>query len=471
MKFLKETSSFTLFFAASLITFVTYPRLVESKEQQPLSVTQQALQQLKSNNNTSSNSSDDDCPMYGCVLLPRDIYFDEQAQTALKALRARLVHDVPSKSSSSSESAIESEKEMSFQQALEMLKSLGSEDQATLTLIGFKGGSLEEQVNQDRAFVISPFKVKARNQIVSFAQLIGVFDGHAQFGEQVSEYSVSTLPKILSEKLERIFDKIQDNNTNEQPVKEIENALVETFIEVDKSAPAEFSGGCTASIVLQIGSYAYVANAGDSRSFIATYNKRTKKVMIEFVSKEDKPHLPEERRRIESMNGQVYIPPPEKLRNGASSRVMFIDRMTGRTHGLAMSRSIGDWAAGERGVIPDPTVNILDISKMIRGGEMCDKAVVGVDGTIQILDSCPKEQGEIEAFAVSATDGLLDFISVESIADTVAMSLFVDDKMHPLSACEKLITTAANEWWKAKNGRYRDDIAIAITKLKLVDPF
>jgi serine/threonine protein phosphatase PrpC len=466
MRILKGNGNLALFFAASVITFATVPRLVESKEQIQQG-SQQKLQQL--HDNDVSKPFDDKCPVYGCVMLPRDIYFDEQAQAALKALRMRAADD-DSFTSSSSTTVNESEPTMSTQQAMEMLKYLGSEDQATLTLIGYKGGSLNEQVNQDRAFVISPYKVNAGKKHVSDTQLMGVFDGHAKFGELVSEYSVSTMPMILSEKLEKLFEKM-DDTLLEQQTADIQKTLIETFIQIDKTAPADQSGGCTASVVLQIGRFAFVANAGDSRSFIASYNKRTKEVKIEYISKEDKPHLPEERKRIESMSGQVYVPPPDRLRMGASSRVMFVDRVTGRTHGLAMSRSIGDWAAGEKGVIPDPTVDVLDVAKLIRGGEQCDASSISVDvnGDTRLDPSCRESDGEIEVFAVSATDGLLDFVPIDTIAQTVATALYIDDALHPLSACEALITTAANEWWKAKNGRYRDDIAIAISKIKLSD--
>merc|ERR1712157_674623 len=157
----------------------------------------------------------------------------------------------------------------------------------------------------------------------------------------------------------------------------------------------------------------------------------------------DKPDLPEERARVERMGGQVYVPPPSRY--GGSSRVLFVDKKTGNTNGLAMSRSIGDWDAAKLGVIPDPTVVRLDVSDLIEnaGG------------------------GDIEVFAVSATDGLLDFVDIDSIAQTIAHSLYVDEGPHPLSACESLITTAATAWWKAKDGRYRDDIAIAVSKMSL----
>jgi hypothetical protein len=58
-------------------------------------------------------------------------------------------------------------------------------------------------------------------------------------------------------------------------------------------------------------------------------------------------------------------------------------------------------------------------------------------------------------------------MDINDFAKKVAMRLYADDGPHPLSACESLITTAASAWWQAKNGKYRDDIAIAVSKLSL----
>lgn len=439
MKIFKNNSNITLFFAASFVAAMAVPRLAEGKE----IITDE--NEINKDPTTKAMA----CPPYGCPLLPRDMYFDEDAKRALKAIRFNNTHAPPYDDS-------ESDVDLDSNQALELLKSAGGEDQATLTLIGYKGGDLKEQINQDRAFVISPYFVEQtddRNN--SIKRLMGVFDGHAKLGELVSEYSVSTLPKLLSAKLETILAEASIDNSQT----DVQKALIDTFVELDKSAPAEKSGGCTASIVLQLGKYAYIANAGDSRSFIATYNKSTSEVKIVYITREDKPDLPEERSRVESMGGQVYVPPQEKIQMGASSRVLYVDPVTGGTNGLAMSRSIGDWAAGEKGVIPDPTVDVVDIEKLISGSEECSASAES--------DSDPLCQGDIEVFAVSATDGLLDFMNVNDIASTVATSLYADDGPHPLSACETLITTAASAWWQAKNGQYRDDIAIAVSKLGL----
>jgi len=442
MKIFKTNTNITLFFAASVVAAWTVPKIAEGKE-------------IVSEESDLKQASGGKCPPYGCPLLPRDMYFDEEAQKALKAIRMMNSQTPPNDDA-------QAEIELDWDQALELLKNVGGEDQATLTLIGYKGGNLQEQINQDRAFVISPYHIQepeGKKTEASSKRLMGVFDGHAKLGELVSEYSVSTVPKLLSDKLEHIL--AQDSNSVQ---KDIQMALIETFIEVDKTAPAEKSGGCTASIVLQLGGYAYVANAGDSRSLIATYNKSTSEVKIAYVTREDKPDLPEERSRVEKMGGQVYVPSLDKMQMGASSRVLYVDPVTGGTNGLAMSRSIGDWAAGEKGVIPDPTVDVIDIKALIEGDRECSVEVDAASGETSTAELC---HGEIEVFAVSATDGLLDFMDINDIAKKVAMSLYADDGPHPLSACESLITTAASAWWQAKNGKYRDDIAIAVSKLSL----
>lgn len=341
--------------------------------------------------------------------------------------------------------------------ALELLKTAGGQDQATLTLIGYKGGNIEDQVNQDRAFVVSQFHTEdddssdsdssygsdASNRLRTPKRLLGVFDGHSNLGELVSQYSVTHLPEALSSKLGPI---LSSSLSADGESERIQQAIIEAFVEIDRNAPAELSGGCTASIVLQIGQKIYIANAGDSRSCVATYTKSTGAVKIVYVTREDKPDLPEERERVERMGGQVYIPPPGRY--GASSRVLFIDKKTDRMNGLAMSRSIGDWDAGKLGVIPDPTVAVLDIIELINS-------------------SASSGPGDVEVFAFSATDGLLDYVELDDIAETVANSLYDEDGPHPLSACESLITSAATLWWKAKNGTYRDDIAVAVSKLSL----
>ena len=442
------------------------------------------------------------CPSYGCPLLPKDIYFDKEAQAALQTLRQLQTYTVVEEEKETTEeknndniassytndddhnnmiSSGEASISLFYNEAY--INTDRSEDQATLTLIGYKGGQIDEQINQDRAFVISPFyfynsnnnnddNESATGNYNNSMKLLGVFDGHARLGEHVSEYSVRQLPHLLSLKLESILSSSSSSLSSPTSIQEqkeqIKEAINDTFIEVDKTAPAHESGGCTASIVLQIRNHVYIANAGDSRSFIVTYNRQTKTTSIAYITREDKPDIPEERQRVEQAGGVVYIPPPDRVLLGASSRVVYVDKKSGSRNGLAMSRSIGDWAAAAHGVIPNPTVDVLDVNELIQRAKSDEEnynqeCIARYDEEKKDNESC--HQSSIEVFAVSATDGLLDFMNIDDIANTLAKSLYEKESPHLLSACESLITSAASAWWHAKDGRYRDDIAIAVSKL------
>ena len=71
------------------------------------------------------------CPSYGCPLLPQDVYYEDPVKDKLTELRLLKRDDVEDKD-------------------LTVLESSGRRDMGTLTLIGYKGGTLESQINQDR---------------------------------------------------------------------------------------------------------------------------------------------------------------------------------------------------------------------------------------------------------------------------------------------------------------------------------
>jgi len=422
------------------------------------------------------------CPSYGCPVLPRDIAFDDGARTALESIRS--FHAAADRSGNRATSPSEGDNDSSSSSsapadaALSTLGSAGGNDHATLTLIGYKGGKIDEQINQDRAFLVSPYMSNANPQDTSTSsangvapyprRLLGVFDGHGRGGEYVSDHTVTKLPELLASKLTDIIDASDSvTNSKEEAVKKI---LFDTFVEMDKTAPDHVTGGCTATVILQLGNQAYIANAGDSRSFIATHSKSTGETKVVYVTREDKPHLPEERQRVERMGGRVRIPPNA----GSSSRVMYKDTLTGHEYGLAMSRSIGDWAAGEVGVIPDPLVDVVSLDEFVGGNDASAAAAgdeqtctVSADGDQQCLATTAEVvEGDVEVFAVSATDGMLDYIAIDDIAKHVALGLYDDENgPHLLSACEELISAAAGGWQRHRKGRYRDDIAISVSKL------
>jgi hypothetical protein len=88
-------------------------------------------------------------------------------------------------------------------------------------LKGYKGARLKSQINQDRAVAIVPFQIGQGKPITYTTQskpdygedsssatvssrLIAVFDGHADLGENISQYAVINLPQVLAKKLDRL---------------------------------------------------------------------------------------------------------------------------------------------------------------------------------------------------------------------------------------------------------------------------
>ena len=375
------------------------------------------------------NEGENGCLSYGRPLYPQDVYYNRKIKESLEKLRTLKREDA--------DTAINAD----------LLGRSGEKYMAALTLIGYKGGSLESQINQDRAVVVSPFWVgnnekeekqqQNNNKRNKSSRLVGIFDGHARLGEVVSEYVAKELPKLLATKL----DKLKPRDDPEQ----IKTAITDTFIELDKTCPGEISGGCTASIILQRDSKVYVANAGDSRSFLVVYRANSQTTDVIYISREDKPSLPDEKKRVEQMGGQVFLPP------FGTSRVLYTDPESGLTSGLAMSRSIGDWEVGKLGVIPDPIVDIVDIEQVVHDQ----------------LKNGGINDDDVYIFAVSATDGLMDYTTPEAVAQTVATSMYDKDGPHLLTALETQIYVSAAGWEKAKRGEYRDDIAISVSEIRI----
>lgn len=385
--------------------------------------------------------SAEDCPPHGCPLLPFDIMLDEKAVEALLTLRGT------DEDSQGTEVPISDKEKIA---ALEVLVGAGDADKTTMTLRGYKGGREEDQVNQDRAMIYSPYLIKGSNKE---AQLLGVFDGHGSAGEVTSQHAVTQIPKLLAEKLASIS--LDDEEA-------VSKAIKETFLEVDISDPSKGEGGATATIVLQLGSKLYVGNAGDSQSFISALVGE--QVYLVYKSREDKPDIPEEQDRIVEMGGYVNIPanPQEDV---PRAYAVLEDGMLGS--GVAMSRSIGDWE--NQGVIAEPLVDVLDVSDIIKTvleahSESCrEKAEADSENCADV------DRRDIGILAASVTDGLLDFVDPTSISYVLAAAFYVEDNPHPHTSAEYLILESAERWDQAYRGEYRDDIAIAAFKVMTSD--
>lgn len=268
------------------------------------------------------------------------------------------------------------------------------------------------KINQDRGGVAYPYGN------CPWTALFAAYDGHGDGGELVAQYALHQVQCLLEK--HPLFDS------------NIQKAMTDTFLEVDKSLSKEeeiepWYSGCTAIVTMVRGKQLIVANCGDSRAVLATKTPNGLKAVD--LSQDQNPDTPGEKERIISSGGFVS-PPPEE---GLSARVWLDAHFT--QIGLAMARSIGDHAVREVGVIANPEVQIHDIDT------------------------------ENDQFIIIATDGVWEFLSSQDAVDIVQTKLRENEESCcASSACQNLIEAAAAKWHQYE-GDYRDDITALIVRV------
>ncbi|GAX26688.1 hypothetical protein FisN_2Hh369 [Fistulifera solaris] len=274
-------------------------------------------------------------------------------------------------------------------------------------------------VNQDRSFLIRPFltqqQAKSTHKDESF--LVAILDGHGVLGHEVAEFARTELPRIVADKLNARQCCQSDDWIQQQ--------LKDAFAELQKYVPVHSGqrGGCTASVTLRIGEKLYFANAGDSRT-ILVHGKLNATVV--YHTRFDKPHLPDERARIEGRGGKIHTPP----QNSAMSRVIVFSKVANETIGLAMSRSVGDLEWKKIGVTAEPIVDVVPIESIDR------------------------------QFLVAASDGLWDLRRMEFLARRFTNDLYEPGR--DTTFAEKLPLFVDRI---APRKGYRDDISVVVVPL------
>jgi serine/threonine protein phosphatase PrpC len=159
----------------------------------------------------------------------------------------------------------------------------------------------QHDVNQDRSLLVQPFdSIQSTRDATSF--LIGVFDGHGDAGHTVADFVRDILPRRLATKL--------NASPCCQSPEWISKQLNETIVELDQELPpqAALRGRTTASFALRVGELLFIANTGDSRIMLVTVATKNHTNSIVFQSSPHKPHLSEERSRIEAAGGTIHVP-------------------------------------------------------------------------------------------------------------------------------------------------------------------
>jgi serine/threonine protein phosphatase PrpC len=438
----------------------------QRQKQKQRNATTTASPEIDGNNTTTATN----CPSYGCPIYPPELTIPLTNQTIRKALESsgRLL---PS-SSSLSKAGQQQPRSDGFR-------------------IGFASGSfatLSQQgkshaVNQDRGVFVSPFLPDLLSK-KSF--LACIFDGHGTLGHEVAQEVVERFPLLLTEKLtlalgDDFQNTAQNNNvgrnnkgSHNQTIlvrpedydstdRAIRKALNETFVEVnEKGTPYTFyRGGCTASVTLRWGSKLYIANTGDSETIVVSASPPPSRPQqnpgkqrqqqnnfmvanVEYNTRRDKANQPAERERIEKLGGKIHIND-----RGFDPRVIVHSEVLNDTIALAMSRSIGDWEWKAVGVTAEPTIDLLDLSRL------------------------PVSNRESTTFLLAASDGFWDLRQKHFYATQLAESFRKGNQnardenngnahFRPLYHIYDMMQRITP---KAQTG-YRDDITVTIASLE-----
>jgi len=243
------------------------------------------------------------------------------------------------------------------------------------------------------------------------------FDGHGPFGHLVSYRTVQAVPYFLANSPD-----FPDN---------MEKALIEAFEHAQKDVVAAAleenwdvqASGSTAVAACWKGNVVWTANAGDSRCVVGT--EVDKDLVFETV--DHKPDTPAEKKRIESMGGEVRT---QTYSDGWVNHRIFVK---GEDYpGLCMARTFGDESVKAHGVVATPQV------------EKCE-----VDLAKQ-------------PFLIVASDGVWEFLDSRFVIKAVAKKMKTDGPEKTVLKLQR----EAKKRWKQEEGDYCDDITSILVQLR-----
>lgn len=273
-----------------------------------------------------------------------------------------------------------------------------------------------DKINQDRGCVVYPYGNSNKMVDALKQALFLVLDGHGEQGDLISEFVMRQLVVSLE----------KHDDLDADPVE----ALKDTFTRTNTAlmlAPVNYmTSGTTVTSVYMRDKTMYCANCGDSRTVLAKRRPGGALAAID-LSRDHKPDDPEEKARIEEWGGHIRPPPDE----GLSARVYLDPEFT--MIGLAMARSLGDFAVKSVGVIAEPEVKVFEIE-------------------------------DNDEFLILASDGVWEFIESQEAVDIISDKLAAGEACH--SACQELIEQATQRWME-EEGDYRDDITAIVVRLPL----
>ena len=263
------------------------------------------------------------------------------------------------------------------------------------------------KTNQD-AYLEKEEETLSNNKEYTF----GVFDGHGIQGHLVSEAIKNYLQNCS-------YDQYQTR-------KKIIAMFSSLSLTIENSNSFDiFCSGSTAVLVHISKEKIICANCGDSRAILINNNNNGNGTTILKLSRDHKPNLSDEKRRILASGGRV-----DRIYGMGPYRVWFKD---GDYPGLAMSRSIGDTLAHKIGVSDLPEIIEYNINN-------------------------------IKPFAiVIASDGVWEFMNNEQVKNIVIKYRNSQDAY----ICAKEIVEKSRQIWKGTTYAI-DDITCVVSFFKKV---
>lgn len=288
------------------------------------------------------------------------------------------------------------------------------------------------KVNQDTYFVYENIFG------LSDYSIYGIMDGHGANGHFVSQFIQSEANEFFS--IEELY---KDKNCNsivinaqmiQDNLEMKDYYLIHSFYKnvnkdlLNKKFDVHFSGS-TCVIAFHIGNKLICANTGDSRAILIrdTCNSiGSNDYTVIPLSHDHKPESKEERKRIESLGGEVDQYETQGIKEGPY-RVW----VKGEQYpGIAISRTIGDEIAESVGVIYNPEVISYDLT-------VNDK------------------------YVVIASDGVWEFIENSKVMEIINPFYYRND---PEGACKAVIDESIKKW--EKEDEVIDDISLVVIFLK-----
>lgn len=265
---------------------------------------------------------------------------------------------------------------------------------------------MPKKVNQDSMIAIENFLGNPH------CHLFGVFDGHGQYGKEISNFIKDRLPVLFS----------NDNSFTQNPKQSILTCVERLQAEILRSKFDTSFSGSTMVLVLILNDMIICANVGDSRAVLGKVEG--KKWVPLALSRDHKPDLQDERARIQSHGGRVEAFTDDDGRPYGPPRV-WISNLD--YPGIAMSRSLGDSVAASIGVIAIPEIIEHHL-------QPCDK------------------------FIVLGSDGLFEFLSNDDIVRTTSTLAKTKD-LDPI--CHILVRNA-DECWRKEEESIDDITCICV---------